>query len=98
MNVRREDQEQASGGIVKVTREIPLWGILTVVGGFVVNGVTMYYGQQELAKNVDRLSTDVRTLTIHINDMRADQRGLQVQIEGLERRVTALETLSRSRP
>lgn len=97
MNIRREDREDQAhtGANLKITREIPLWGILSVVTALGGQAVSTYYGQQKLTEHVEQMRVEVRALTTQIGDMRADQRGLQVQLEGLERRVGVLESITR---
>lgn len=93
MHVRAGDTSQ--GNEVKITREIPLWGILSVVGTLAAQGVSTYYGQQRLAETVERLGGEVRALTTSVNDLGRAQAGQQFQIIELQRRVDTLENRDR---
>lgn len=90
MNVRAADATQ-KGQIVKITREIPLWGILSVVGVLAGQAISTYYGQQRLAENVEKLGVEVRALTAEVNKLNLTQVGMQVQISDLQRRMQIVE-------
>lgn len=96
MRVRETDTQPASLGrdtvaAVKITREIPLWGILSVVAILGGQAVSTYYGQQQLTEKVTLLTTEVRTLSHDLNRAANAQTGFQYQLEDLRRRVESVE-------
>lgn len=86
---------------VKITREIPLWGILTVIGAFAAQAIGLYYSNLRLAdafsrqgQQLDSVAADVRAITSELN--RGNVRGAQIefQIGDLQRRITAIEAMA----
>lgn len=87
---------------VKITREIPLWGIVSVLGAFAAQAIGLYYSNQGLAKAFDQQGTqltavasDVRAINTEIN--RGNLRSVEVTMgmEDIKRRVQLLEDRSK---
>lgn len=93
-NMRHRRSDDAMGNPIRVTREIPLWGILTVIGALGAQGVSAYYGQARLVENVAGLTTEVRALATEVNSLTRTQTGFQFQLEDMRRRLEALEALN----
>jgi hypothetical protein len=83
---------------VHITREIPLWGIITVLGAFAGQAVALYYSNAGLAKSFEEQNTkltsvaaDVRAINAELNqnNLRNAQSGYR--LDDLTRRVTAIE-------
>lgn len=54
MQVRSTDADQR-GLRLRMNMEVPLWGVLSVIGMLFLSGISLYYSQQRLA---ERLSDD----------------------------------------
>lgn len=87
---------------LSVTRQVPLWGILCVIGGLGVQAVALYYGQQSMAAELGRLTAtlaevkrDQRELTVELRRSDAKLIELTHQQAGLEQRVRLLEAQPR---
>lgn len=102
MRVRRED-ETAPGALgphdppLKVTREIPLWGVLSVVGALGAQAVALYYGQQALVQKMSEVTAEVRALSAASRQADVDRVQARYQLDDLARRVGELER-SRNKP
>lgn len=88
---------------VRITRDLPLWAILTVIAGIVGQGVALYYGQQSLGQNVQQqsartaeLSVEVRALSASITRSDLDRAATKFAVDDLARRVGELERAARS--
>lgn len=97
-HVRATDDESK----MRVVRDIPLWGILSVVGAilsaFGASFVTMYYGQQSLADKMEAMTRETREVKLELrstnNEIQKNNIGaatMQLQINGLENRYARLE-------
>jgi hypothetical protein len=93
MNTRQTDPAPSG---MKITREIPLWGIITVVGSLVAQGVSTHFGQIRLVENMERLSVQVEKMASEVNGLSRTQVGLELQMQELRRRVELMETQQRS--
>lgn len=96
MRVRESDTQpgdltRASIAAVKITREIPLWGILSVVAMLGGQAVSTYYGQAQLTEKVILLTTEVRTMNQELNRATNAQTGFEYKLEDLRRRLEAVE-------
>jgi hypothetical protein len=76
---------------LKVTREVPLWGVLLVLGGFVVQAVTMYYSVQRAVEELREVRTEVRQIVIDIRRSDVDRERVRMLQEDLLRRLVELE-------
>ncbi len=83
---------------IRVTREIPLWGILTVLGALAVQAIALYYGLQrqveEQARQGQRMveiAADVRSIGNEIQKNNMKTLELSFGLAGLEQRVRLLE-------
>ncbi len=93
-----------SHGSVKITREIPLWGILSVLGALAAQAVGLYYSNQSLAKAVEQQSMqltavagDVRAINAEINRGNIRSVEFTMNMEDVKRRLQALEDRSSKR-
>ena len=100
MNDSPKDTDR--GGIelprLRVTREVPMWGILSVLGAACAQAVATYYGQQSMAAEQARqtltlaeIRAEQKSLTSDIrrNDLATTE--LKYQYVGLEQRVRLIE-------
>lgn len=83
---------------VHITREIPLWGILTVLGAFAGQAVALYYSNAGLAKSFDEqnakltsVAADVRAINAELNQNNVRNAQSGYRLDDLTRRVTAIE-------
>jgi hypothetical protein len=83
---------------VRVTKEIPLWGILGVIGGLALQAGAVYVGQQKQAEEQARqgarmseIATDVRSISADIQQQNIKAVELRYALAGLEQRVRLLE-------
>ena len=76
---------------LKITREIPLWGILSVVGALGAQAVALYYGQQALTAKMAEVSAEVRALSAAGRQADVDRVQARYQLDDLARRVNELE-------
>ncbi len=95
-NSRREPTEesqpsQAANHQIKVTREVPLWGILVVLGGFVAQAVTMYYSVQRAVEELREVRVEVRQIVIDIRRSDVERERTRMLQEDLLRRLVELE-------
>lgn len=96
----RQDRDTAPGALdhhvpLKVTREIPLWGVLTVIAALGAQAVALYYGQQRLVEKMGEVSAEVRALAASSRQADADRVATRMQIDELARRVAELERRAR---
>lgn len=96
MRVRESDTSpmglaSSSVAAVKITREIPLWGILSVVAMLGGQAVSTYYGQAQLTEKVILLTNEVRTMNQELNRATNAQTGFEYKLEDMRRRIEAVE-------
>ena len=87
------------GGRIRVTREIPLWQILTFLGAVAAQAVGLYYGQQRQTEELNRqglrqteMAADLRTITGEMQKGTIEAMKLGFVVNNLEQRVRALES------
>lgn len=95
-NSRRDPIEesqppQAANHQIKVTREVPLWGVLVVLGGFVAQAVTMYYSVQRAVEELREVRVEVRQIVIDIRRSDVERERTRMLQEDLLRRLVELE-------
>lgn len=90
--IRIGDDSDGNSPPLRVAREIPLWGILSVLGMLGAQGVTMYYGQARLAEQMTDVRSSVRALTESSNSSREQQILMNARVAEVERRLTNLES------
>ena len=93
MTPRADDPEG-----VTIDRKIPLWGVLSVVGGLLVQAVLVWNGQALQAAEIRHQSDQIQDLTQQVKAMAAlmaAKDGIDIKqdlrIDEIGRRVTALE-------
>ncbi len=89
---------------VTIDRKIPLWGVLCVVGGLLVQAVLVWNGQALQAAEIRHQSDQIQDLTQQVKAMAAlmaAKDGIDIKqdlrIDELGRRVTALEGAKENR-
>ena len=84
---------------LRVTKEIPLWGIVTVLAAFAAQAIALYYGLQRQVEEQVRqglrqteIAADVRTIAndMQKNSLKAVEQ--QFATSSLEQRVRILES------
>lgn len=78
--------------VVKVTKEIPLWALITCIGAFAGQGVAVYYGQVRQGEKITEMTTELRAVVSKLNDNAVKAATVEYQVNDLQRRVTALES------
>lgn len=85
-------------GSVTIDRKIPLWGVLVVVGGLVVQGALVWNGQnlqaaetRHQSEQIHDLAEQVKTMAAQIAAKDAIDVGQDANIRDLNRRMTAIE-------
>lgn len=89
---------------VTIDRKIPLWGVLSVVGGLLVQAVLVWNGQALQAAEIRHQSDQIQDLTQQVKAMAAvmaAKDGIDIKqdlrIDELGRRVTSLEGAKENR-
>lgn len=90
---------------VTIDRKIPLWGVLSVVGGLLIQAVLVWNGQNLQASEIRHQSEQIQDLAQQVKGMSAQlsaKDGIDikqdVRIDSVERRVTVLEEAKGRRP
>lgn len=85
-------------GSVTIERKIPLWSLLGVFGGLVVQGVLVWNGQnlqaaetRHQSEQIHELAEQVKTMAAQIAAKDAVDVGQDASIRDLARRVQAIE-------
>lgn len=78
-------------GPIKVTRDIPLPWLVTVVGGIVVQAVLTWQGQQDQAKLIQNLTAEVREMRASLNQGGLKAVEHEMKLADHERRLQAQE-------
>lgn len=85
-------------GIIKITREVPLWSLASAIGLVALQAVGLYYRQDDLAKTQITQNESIRSLTAEVKSLGAaisakDMKDLEhdYKIVDLDRRVTKTE-------
>lgn len=86
------ERRQANDPPVHITREIPLPWLIGIVFGLIVQGVTLYIGQQTQAGAIRDLATDVKELRAAVasSGLKSVEYGLR--LDDHERRLQATES------
>ena len=82
---------RVSGQTIRVTREVPLWGVVMVLGGFVAQAVTMYYSVQRAVEELREVRIEVRQIVIDIRRSDVERERVRMLQEDLLRRLVELE-------
>jgi hypothetical protein len=100
MNARESDNQP-----IRIGREIPLWGILTVIGSLFVMSYSVYAGYGKAVEAIDRLSIAVDKLkdnqvenTIRYNTHSQILTSHTLEIQKLERDIEELKNRQRWAP
>lgn len=87
-----------SFGRIRVTREIPLWGIITILGALAAQAVALYYGLQRQVEEQTRqgirqseMAADLRSIAGEMQKGSVETMKLGFTVSNLESRVRALE-------
>lgn len=82
-----------SDGRVRIDRVLPLPWLLGIVGGIALQGVALYYGQQQQAESVREIKSELKAMAtwqasvlVKDADQAADIRDLRRRVEALEAR------------
>jgi len=85
-------------GPVRITKEIPLWGIITLLGALAAQAVALYYGQLEQAREMRRwgerqaeMASDIKSIAGEGQKAGRDMQEFGFQLRVLQDRVRALE-------
>lgn len=91
---------EGAAGSITIDRKIPLWGIITVCGAILGQGVLLWKGQELQAAQLAVQAERIKDLTVEVKALGAalaTKEGKDItqdlQIESLSRRVTALEAM-----
>lgn len=83
---------------VRMTREIPLWGLLMLIGGLGAQAIALYYTLQRQGEELLRqgatqasIATDIKSIVAELAKSNRDSMELTYQVRGIEQRVRALE-------
>lgn len=76
---------------LKVTREIPMWGILSVVAALGAQAVSLYYGQQTLLEKVTALTVEVKELRVAAQRYELDRERVTTVQADILRRLAEVE-------
>lgn len=82
---RREDPP------IKITREIPLWGVLGVVATIIGQAAVVWFTQKEQGAQLVQVISELRQVTDSIRQSDVRNERHELKIEDLQRRVQALE-------
>lgn len=98
-HTRAEDPES-----ITIDRKIPLWGVLSVVGGLLIQAVLVWNGQNLQASEIRHQSDQIQDLAQQVKAMAAQLQAKDgvdikqdVRIGDLDRRVTSLEATKERR-
>ena len=78
---------------VKIVREVPMWGLLSVIATIAGAGVSMYFGQQQQAANMAQLTVEVRALTKASQQADIDRVSTRYELDALKARSAEYEAL-----
>lgn len=101
MEQRNMEHRAGDPPVITLDRKIPLWGILTLVGALVAQGVLLWASSREQALKIEYLAMQVSQLTVELKSMSTqissksekdliqdgDIKDLQRQVDDLKRRV-----------
>jgi hypothetical protein len=89
-------------GPIKVTREIPLWGILTVIGAIAGQGILLWAGQREQSINLGTIGEQIKAQSVEIQRLSVavgskDLKDVEhdIKLDDLQRRLNKIEGLGR---
>ncbi len=87
---------------IKISREVPLWSIVTGLGGILLQAVLLYSNQLHQsdtlvaqALTIKEMAAQIGALSTQIGDANIKATGYEVRITELERRLTFVETGNR---
>ena len=90
---------ESDPAVIKITREIPLWGILTVAGTFAIASIGFYIKLDKLIDVTGGLAQDVKTIISRQNakdvkDTSQDEQiaAIRQQLSEQSARITSLES------
>lgn len=83
-----------------IKREIPLWGILAVLGGIALQAISVYYGQQSQSEKLTRLESNIAAINAKFDTIAQTSNASQLKdlehdfkLTSLTNRVVALENV-----
>ena len=85
------DHHRAGDPPLKVTREIPLPWLISIVAGLAFQGVTVWLGQQSQGQAIRDMSTELRELRTEARAGGLKTVEHELKLSDHERRITALE-------
>ena len=86
-----EGHDEAPQQIVRVNREIPLWGILTMLGLAVVPAVNTYYSNKAQGEQLAAVAADVRAIQSDVNKAVVQNAEVRFRLDDYLRRLQNLE-------
>lgn len=76
---------------IKITRDIPLWGLISGICIVAVQAVTLWtQNQASLAKQTE-MASDLRVVREKVDQISSRSIKLEAQLESMERRISLLE-------
>lgn len=101
MTMRETDRTPLDGAPqqpIRITREIPLWGIVTGLLALTGQGIALYYGQQSQAQEMARqgakqaeMAVDIRGIASDIQKSSLETAKLTYEVAGIQQRLAVLE-------
>lgn len=95
----RHVREDDNADNIKVIREIPLWGILTVLGVVAVQAVAMYITQIDQGKTLVRFEKEQQANSIQLTDVKnaiqsqsINNLKVQYELDTIKARLIVLES------
>lgn len=102
MGTRETDHaslDGASPAPIRITREVPIWGVITALVALGAQAVAMYYGQQEQQRELTRqgvrqaeMAADIRSIATEAQRGNVEMAKLGYAVESLSQRVAVLES------
>lgn len=87
---RRADDDQ-HGGPFTITRAIPLWGLLTVLGALIGQGVVVYFAQQRQGELILAMTVELKQVVQAVNTSNVKDVEHDFRLSDHERRLQVLE-------
>lgn len=88
----------ASVTAVKFTREVPLWGVISVIAGLGAQAVALYYGQQRLAERMSEVVVEVKALSASNQVAAVERERVRLMLDDMGRRLAEVESRTNGRP
>jgi hypothetical protein len=102
MTMRETDRVPLDGAAstppIRITREIPLWGLVSMLLALGGQAIALYYSQQEQARELARqgarqaeMAADLRSIATDIQKGSLDTAKLNFTVESMQQRLAILE-------